>query len=336
MTSRLTEFRSGRWWVARALLVVCVGIFVLSAADADGFGRPTLVVFGMGIAGLIGYAWHRDEVTTREVILFAVLFRLIAFPLLPSLSDDGFRYIWDGWLQVRGVNPYLFRPTGIPPELMAEPELFARLNSGSYYSVYPPASQLVFLIGSFVGGGSWLSSWYVIKATFLAIEGAGLWALSRMVSPRSLMLYAWHPLVLIELAGQAHTEAGMVGLLLLSFLAYRSDHSAMSVAALTAAGWFKLYPLLLLPFLLRRVGWRYISIAGILSAVMVLPYAAPNAISHVRESLDLYVRLFEFNSGPYLLLKEAGLAWTGEDWSKLLGPVLRGAFLLGVGLLLHP
>ncbi|MEP0545804.1 MAG: class I SAM-dependent methyltransferase [Rhodothermales bacterium] len=278
---------------------------------------------------LIGYAWKRDDVTTGEVLFFAALFRLAAFPLLPTLSDDGFRYVWDGWLQLMGLNPYLTIPAEVSSRVMDAPGLLGRLNSTPYYSVYPPSSQLVFLLGSFVGGSSWQSSWFAIKGIFVVIECTGIWALSRMVTARSLLLYAWHPLVLIEIAGQAHTEGGMVGFMLLALYFYRFGRPASAVAALTAAGWFKLYPLLLLPFLLRRAGWRHVWAAGAVTVALCFPYAAPSVLSNVAQSLDLYVRLFEFNAGPYFTLKTIGLAGAGADWSKALGPLLRYVFILG-------
>jgi SAM-dependent methyltransferase len=326
------EPRGRAWWFHRGLLIGSVIAFVLSAGEHGGTLPFRWVFVGSGflVAALVGFAWKRDEVTTGEVLFFAALFRLAAFPLLPTLSDDGFRYVWDGWLQLHGFNPYLSIPSEVPTSAMDASGLLARLNSASYYSVYPPSSQLVFWLGSVIGGGSWLSSWYVIKGMFVAIEWCGVWALSRMVSARALVLYAWHPLVLIEVAGQGHTEGGMVGLILLALFFYQSGRPARSVAALTVAGWFKLYPLLLLPFLLVRTGWRYVWVVGVVTIALLLPYTALSVVSNIAESLNLYVQLFEFNAGPYYLLKSIGLVGFGEDWSKTLGPLLRYVFLLGV------
>lgn len=338
----MTEPRRGRtgasrrgWWVERGSLVVSVVATVVSAADHGGSSlwRSAFVGASFATAGLVGLAWYRDEVTTREVLFFAVLFRLIAFPLLPSLSDDGFRYVWDGWIQTYGINPYLLRPSDAALASFQESELYVSLNSANYYSVYPPSSQWIFILGGLAVGKGWIAGWFIIKASLLVLELGGVWALSRLASSRALLLYAWHPLVVIEVAGQAHTEAGMVGLVLMAVMAYQLERPALSVATLTAAGWFKLYPLALLPFLLRRVGWRHGWVAAVVSLLLLLPYATSSAFEHVTESLDLYVRLFEFNAGPYYALKEIAFAWSGEDWSKTLGPALRGLFLIGLAVL---
>lgn len=307
-------------------MAAMLGAVGCSAMEGGGARIGFVAASCLG-TGFVVLAWQRGEVTMREVLGLAVLFRLAAFPLLPGLSDDGFRYVWDGLLQLDGINPYAFRPSD--PALAAQQAdpLFDRLNSGGYYSVYPPASQVVFALGGVVG---WPVGWYVIKAVFVGIELAGVWAISRVVPARALVLYAWHPLVVIETAGQGHTEAGMVGMLLLAVWAFRREQPGWAVAALTVAGWFKLYPFVLVPFLLQRVGWRWVWVAGAVSFVLVAPYAASFVLPHVAESLGLYTQLFEFNAGPYYLLKEIGWAWTGEDTSKSLGPLLQYGFLFGL------
>ncbi len=318
--------------VERGLLVAALLAAVACAGTAGEAARAGFVAAALVGTALAALAWHRGDVTTREVLGLAVLFRLAAFPLLPGLSDDGYRYVWDGLLQLGGVNPYAFRPSDPALAGWQAGPLFERLNSAGYYSVYPPASQLVFALGGMFG---WPVGWYVIKAVFVGAEMAGVWAISRVVPARALVLYAWHPLAVIEGAGQGHPEAGMVGMLLLAVWASRRRHPAWSVAALTVAGWVKLYPLALVPFLLRRVGWRWAWVAGAVSLGLVVPYAAPGALGHVAESLGLYVRLFEFNAGPYFALKEVGWWWTGGDVSKLLGPLLQKIGLIGlVGLYL--
>ncbi len=307
--------------LAAAMLgaVVCAG----SEGEAARIGFVVSALVG---TGLVALAWHRGNLSTREVLGWAIVFRLAALPLLPGLSDDGYRYVWDGLLQVDGLNPYALRPSD--PALAGwQPALSERLNSADYYSVYPPSSQLVFWLGGLVG---WPAGWFVIKAVFVGTEMAGVWALSRIVPARSLVLYAWHPLAVIEGAGQGHTEAMMVGALLLSVWAFRRRHPGWSVVALTVAGWVKLYPLVFLPFLLRRVGWRWTGVAALVSLALLVPYAVPGALSHVAESLGLYTKLFEFNAGPYLLLKEVGRWGVGGDVSKSIGPLLQMGFLVGL------
>jgi len=300
----------------------------MAAAASQPSTYPLFVASGFAASGITVGLWWQDGLTMRHVLVGAVLARLVFFPLLPSLSDDAFRYVWDGLIQIEGFNPYLYLPTDEALATYRKRPVFEALNSARYYSVYPPLSQLLFAVGGLFGEGGWRTSYYVIKGLFVLMELGGVWALSHMVSARSVLLYAWQPLVIVETAGQAHTEAGMVGLLLLTVWAVRSRRAYWAGAGLAAAGMIKLYPFVLFPLLWRRFGWQSLLAGGIVTSALALPYAAPEALVNMMSSLRLYVQLFEFNAGPYFALKTVLALLTGQDWSKQLGPLLAALFLL--------
>ncbi len=319
---------------------VLVGLLAVAVAALSALARwpaawPYFVADAFLCGGLVAVLYRRDVLTTRQVLVGAVLFRLLFLPLPPGLSDDGYRYVWDGLLQAQGINPYRYVPADEALAELHDTPLYEALNSASYYSVYPPFSQLVFRIGGWFGGGEGPASFYVIKFLFTLLELGGVWLLSRMVTPRRLMLYAWHPLVLIETAGQGHTEAALVFFLIATLWAARRGRGGWASAALAGATWTKLYPVLLFPFLWRRFGWRarHIGIAVLVSVVLWAPYAAVYVPVHLVDSLQLYTRLFEFNAGPYYALKGLFTLATGADWSKQLGPALAVLFLFVLPLL---
>ncbi|PSQ70800.1 MAG: hypothetical protein BRD26_04215, partial [Bacteroidetes bacterium QH_1_64_81] len=142
-----------------------------------------------------------------EVLWGALLLRLAFLPLMPGLTDDPFRYIWDGMLQWEGINPYKFVPSASELEAFQDNTLYQELNSPDYYSIYPPISQLFFALGALFYDGNWVLPYYVLKAVFVTAECAGVLLLARLTTARNVLLYAWNPLVLIETAGQGHTEA---------------------------------------------------------------------------------------------------------------------------------
>lgn len=262
----------------------------------------------------------------------ALVGRLALFPLPPLLSDDAYRYIWDGLLQLAGLNPYLYLPSDQVLASFQELWVYPLLNSASYYTVYPPVSQFVFALGALFFEPGSLTSFYVIKAVIVAFDLGIVYLLSRIVSPGAVMLYAWHPLILLEFAGQGHQEAMMAFFLVLSYWFLRRDRRIGSVTALTLAGWVKLYPFFLMPFLLRRVGWRRVWAAVVVSVLVWIPYAHPAVIENMLQSLQLYVQLFEYNAGPYYAAKQLMYWLTGVDWSKTIGPIFAGTFLsIGVG-----
>ena len=317
--------------VALALLVATVAVMgACASVPAWWWG---FVGCALAASGLVALCWREDAFTVRQVVAVAVGLRLLLIWLPPGLSDDAYRYVWDGWLQAQGVNPFVYAPDDSALAAFQDAPLFDLLNSASFYSVYPPLSQVFFLVGGLFYDGDWRVSYYVIKALFMLAEVGGLLLLARMTSARLLLLYAWHPLVLAEVAGQAHTEALLVPLLILTvYLAWRGRGGWASVA-LAGAGLVKLYPFFLFPFLWRRFGWRAVWPGALAAALLTLPYADPSVPAKLAQSLDLYVRYFEFNAGLYYLLKEIGRLFTGDDVSKTLGPFLRAVFFLALPLL---
>jgi alpha-1,6-mannosyltransferase len=294
-----------------------------------GFVLATAVASGSYL-----YIWWIGAVQMREVLAIAVVLRLLFIPLGPSLSDDTHRYIWDGLLQNEGINPYAYQPEDEALSAFHTLPIYEELNSKRYYTVYPPLSQLLFSIAGLVHDQGWIYSYYLIKLIVMAFELMGVFLLARLVTARSVLLYAWNPLVLVEIAGQAHTEGVMVFMLFLCLWGVERKKGNVAILALTGAVWIKLYPLVLFPFVLRRVGWMKAWVAGVASAVLLFPYYHPEALAHVSQSLDLYVRLFEFNAGPYYTVKWAFREATGKlGWGKTIGPAFRMIFLLALPVL---
>ena len=295
-----------RWpWVA-AGLAWSLGVLVTARPPAEGAGwRFAFVAFA-----LFGSWWTWQAVrswrpSARAVIGLAVVLRAVVFPLDPSLSDDGYRYLWDGVVQVEdGVSPYRYRPSDPALANRHDGVLYERMNSPDYYSVYPPVSQGVFALAGLVHGVGWRASWWVLKGLTVLAEVIGVVLLVRTVGAGPAALYAWHPLAVVEVAGQGHTEGLLIGALgvLLWALARRP---ALAGSALVVAGWVKLYPFALAPLVLQRVGWRAGAVALAVAVGLAAPYADAEGVSHVAESLRLYSGTFDFYSAPYIGLKDA-------------------------------
>lgn len=319
--------RRGSTLLVGALAADVLAMAVLAHEPAWWYGFVGTVLVASVLLVLL---WRRDAVTARQVLVLGIVFRIAFLPLPPILSDDAFRYVWDGLLQVEGINPYVFLPEDPRLASFQDEPLFDRLNSASYYSVYPPLSQLIFAFGGLFYGWGWAASYYVIKGGIALLELGGVLLLARMVEARHLMLYAWHPLALVEGAGQGHTEAATVFFLVAAVWGVHRRSAVGASLALAAAGLVKLYPLVLFPLLWHRFGWRAVWPGILLGVVACLPYASGEALFHLVESLRLYVQLFEFNAGLYYAIKEV-LRWiTGQDWSKLLGPAMGLLFAGGL------
>ncbi len=316
--------------ISRDDLIVMVVLFLDFAAMAYTAGVRDLRYPFVGSALLAGpllvYFWKRDSLSIGAILGIALLFRLFFLPLAPGLSDDMFRYIWDGLLTTSGINPFQFIPSDEALSAFQSEPVYSLLNSRGTFSTYPPVSQGIFRVGGYFYAGDWTISYYAIKAIIAGLEFSGILILSRLISSRSLILLAWHPVILIASAGQGHTDAALV-LFLGAGIAYVLRNRGVAAAALlTLAGWIKLFPFFLLPLVWRRFGWKSFSISIVLGLALAVPFAASYVPANISASLDLYVRLFEFNTGPYYGVKKLFTIFTGDDWSKQLGPAFRNLF----------
>lgn len=277
---------------------------------------------------LMGLAWWKGELwNTKTVLIFGIIFRIVLVPVLPSLSDDGFRFIWDGWLQWQGINPFMYQPNHSELAIFHSLDLYKNLNSATYFTVYPPVSQIIFALGGLFYPFGWMVAYVVIKLLFVGIECLGVFLLSRMVQPKALLLYAWNPLVLVEVAGQPHNEALLVTWLIGTIWALQNDRPKTALVLITLAMWTKLYPALLIPFVLNRTGWRYVWVPISVGFLLLLPYYHPDFFTNIRASINLYTQQFEFGAGLYYMLKEWGRLLMGHEESKALGPFLQMIFL---------
>lgn len=308
-----------------ALLVGATAVAVVSAGPpADGGLWAFVAASGLAAAAL---AWGLRSWTPsrRDLLLVAVGLRLLALPMEPSLSDDGFRYLWDGAMTVEGRNPYESTPREAVREGFEPPVPLASLNSPDYASVYPPVSQTLFALSMGVGE-TFEGGWWLWKLLLLSVEIGGLAVVLRWVQPRLLALYAWHPVAVIEIAGQGHTEGLVIGLLSVVLAALHSRRVAHAGIALAFAGWVKLWPFALAA-LVRRSRARTWAVVLLTSFVLVLPWSVGVDVEGVRQSLALYGGTFDFFSAPYSLVKSALWPFLAEASGR------TAAVVLGVGTL---
>lgn len=245
----------------------------------------------------------------------------------PHLSDDYHRFYWDGKLVASGQDVY----AQTPRELQAS-ELRS-LNSPDYYSVYPPVHQLFFAAASF--GTSKTEYVFVTRILLLLIDllvMVLLFRLSNVNGRRSVLLYAFNPMIIVELTGNLHFEGVCVAFLLLGV------HSLQQKKDLASLGYWllsistKIVPLLLFPLWLW---YRPFGRSFLLGTVLVLAFVLSffiltdvSGITHFFESVDLYYRKFEFNASVYFMLRWLGTAALGYNPIHIIGPTLALCFLL--------
>ncbi len=264
-----------------ALIVLgCVSVLLyragLSASGVGGIRFFMKVAFVQSAIYLLA-AWiviraRPSNSTVLIAVAFAILFRLSILFAPPYLSDDIYRYVWDGRVQAAGVNPYRYIPAA--PELahLRDETIYPKINRKDWaHTIYPPVAQVVFFLTTRISESvTWM------KATMLLFELVTIWAVAHLLTllgrPRQLLLmYAWHPLVIWEFAGSGHVDAISICFIALAFLAWQKKSDLGAGVALACATLVKLFPVVLVPALLKRGRWL---IAPVLAITIIAGYLA--------------------------------------------------------------
>ena len=279
-----------------AVLTACVIAWAVQGDQTRRVGSH-LVLFGLAFVAYLGALLAAEGLSARGLraaIGVAVLWRLALVPAFPLLSDDVFRYVWEGRVQVHGGNPYAWDDRPESPRWEALRDAAWRgVTHREYTAVYPPLWEMLCRAVVRVH-----DSVTAMKAFVVAGELALLGLLARMLRRRGLprerlLVLAWSPLALVEVAGSGHNDA--VGALLLTASLAALDRGDGLGSALAAAlgAQTKFLPALVAATWLRRYRWWHVAAAFDLSLLLLVPYAA--AGPGLWMSLGKYGRYWLFN-----------------------------------------
>lgn len=252
--------------------------------------------------GAAGLAATRRPPSIPLLWGIGILARLALLPLSPELSDDIYRYLWDGHVLGEGLNPY-GHPPGHEAHAAIRTPWHAQINHPGIPTIYPPLSQLLFgLVGAL--GGTILSA----KLVWLGFD-LGCARLLQRIATRTgrqpatvLVWYLWSPLLIVETAWSAHFDAA--GLFLMAALIWASLSrrgaatlgSLLGLAALT-----KFAPAAALPPLVRRYGaTAALAFAGVCVALYA-PFADVG-MGALTEGLRTYAEHWTANQGAFALI----------------------------------
>jgi hypothetical protein len=325
-------------------LLSLIGYIWLGYATIRSDFLQLTALFGF-LSVLYILALYKKVFNTRFAVILgsAMLLRASLMFMTPNLTDDYFRFIWDGLLFAHGYNPYLVLPSQFIHSVHAvtgiTSGLYTGLNSPDYYTVYPPVCQFIFGLSAKIAGGNILGNIIIIRLIILLAEFGTIFLLHRLaaklsVSPNVLALYAFNPLVIIELTGNLHLEAVMLLFLVLSIYLLVSKKLIYAAVSFGLAIGVKLLPLIFLPLLVKRLGIKksliYYAIVAATFIVLFLPFYSPDLIPNFFSSLRLYFQTFEFNASLYYLLRWLGFQITGYNAIAVLGIVMAGASFLTI------
>jgi alpha-1,6-mannosyltransferase len=187
------------------------------------------------------------------ILAAGVLFRFTLWPLAPTLSEDLYRYRWDGRVQVAGYNPYELHPGHPLLQHLREPSI-PHFPGGDIRAVYPFLAELTFWGSARLFPSPRAFKIVPASADLLTLFLIAAWLRKRRARNYQLAIYAWNPLVIVEFAGSGHSDALALAALIAAFFLAES-RKISSTAALACAALYKSFPVMLFPVWLRRQGW---------------------------------------------------------------------------------
>jgi alpha-1,6-mannosyltransferase len=206
-------------------------------------------------------------------LIFAALFRLSIIFSPPYLSDDIYRYVWDGRVQSAGINPYQYIPADQALTHLRDEKIYPNINRRDYaHTMYPPVAEGAFLLITRVSESvTWM------KVAMVGCEAIAVWALIQLLvsfgfARQRVLIYAWHPLAVWEFAGSGHVDALAIALIALALLVRRKRGEKLTGFLLACATCVKLFPAVLFPAFYIRRSWKMPLAFVVTILITYLPY----------------------------------------------------------------
>lgn len=264
----------------------------------------------------------------------SIVFRVILLFSMPNLSEDFYRFIWDGHLLASGYHPFAQPPSYYIENSISISELdeliFSKLNSKDYFTIYPPIAQAFFWLSAKISS-SLYGSLIVLKTINVIAEIGSIILLQKILLHFNLrrervLIYALNPLIIIELTGNAHFESVMIFFILLSLYCMIAKRPTWSAVSMALSIGIKLIPAIFLPALTQMYGvknsLRYYGVIVIVSLLFFLPLLDHRMLTGFQNSLPYFFSRFEFNASIYYLVRELGYLLVGFNIIYAAGPLL--------------
>ncbi len=288
---------------------------------------------------------QKDKAASRQkevlyiIFVVAILLRVVFFFTGPTLSDDVYRYYWEGKIGANGINPYLYPPDAQELEKYRDAN-WDHINNRDVSSPYPPFAQMAFSAVYMLFPSTdciWVFKFFstafdvvCIYLLFKLLKGFGL-------DPRLAIIYAWSPLVITNFSSSGHIDSLALLFVLLSFLSLQRGNKFTSAAALALGALTKIYPLLFAPVLFKAWGKKGTALFVGLMGVIYLPYIG--AGRELFSGLSIYTDRWFFNGSIFPaivnVLRTTGLTSNQPDAMEVARDVLALVFAVVLGCLIY-
>ena len=289
-------------------LVELSGFFVLLSLVA----LPVIVVFACSRNA-------PETLSPERLVFWAAMFRVCGLFGGPLFEDDWFRYLWDGYRFAQTGTPYGWAPLasftdpGVPPIFQ---RILDQINYPDLSTIYGPVTEYAFLLSYFLNAGSLVP----LKLILIGFDVLLIRLLLFIAPARFVLLYAWCPLVIKEIAFSAHPDGLGAFFLIAAVLLRQRERIIGAAVCLALSVGSKVFGLLLAPFILARAGLRAWLVFFIALNLLYLPFLLQG--SSGAASLLLFVQTWEFNAALYAVLTN----WFSGMNAKLILAIVLLAF----------
>jgi len=346
------------------LAVLSIAFYISFAYDLERSDFVKLISLYVALFFTAFLFIEKFKIKFWTLVALGLVFRMVFIPALPNLSQDFYRFLWDGRLLLKYISPYLFTPdasAGLSVTVEQSKQLIDGMGAlnASHFSNYPPVNQLFFAIAALFAGKSILGSVIVLRLLIILADIGVLYFGKKLLEMlnlpvKNIFWYFLNPFIIIELSGNLHFE----GVMLFFF--------AWAIYLLFKGKWFwvavligisvsvKLIPLLFLPLFLKFFTSKKVSTESILSEVKklnlthllrfytvifisagitFLPFLSSEFIQNFSATIALWFQNFEFNASAYYIIRWIGFKIVGWNLIETVGkilPIMVLLFVLGM------
>ncbi len=231
------------------------------------------------------------------IIVFAICFRGILWLSPPTLSDDIYRYVWEGKMVASGINPFAAAPSDPSLAHLRDQGIYPNIARGTLTAIYPPLSQFIFALSTWLCPGVQGMKLMFVFFDILTIGILLLTLRALSIALTRIAIYAMNPLVIIEFAGSGHSDSAGIFFLLCALYLFLKKRAYSPVVCLSLSVLNKFLPLFLLPFMLGRKKTAAILLFIAASALFYAPFLS--AGTKLFQSLGIYIEHWFFNASLY-------------------------------------
>lgn len=319
--------------------------FAYDLARADGIKLLSLYA---ALFFLFYKIVQTNKTNFKFLVALAVIFRVVFLFAIPNLSQDFYRFIWDGRIILEGFNPFLYTPesfinAGKFPISQAQ-ELYNGMGilNGSHFTNYPPIKQFIFWIAALFSGKSILGSVIIMRITLIAADIGTLYFGKKLLEKLNIPIhhifwYLLNPFIIIELTGNLHFEGIMLFFLIWSLYLLHCGKWKMAATIFALSVSVKLIPLLFLPLVYQKLGLKktlgFYGIVAFITMLLFLPFYSSEFILNYSKTVELWFNDFEFNASIYYIIRSIGYQITGYNQIAIIGKYLALSVLIFVTIL---